>query len=130
MTDEPMSIYRERAHLVAFLAAVYPSEIRRDPADPDWPMVYVRSPEGGLGWHISPDDMDLFGHLDVATHNEWDEHTTEQKYGRLRALTGLVTTVGPVVALPPLAIAKCPHAGPDGKMCARCTLATAAGYDW
>lgn len=81
------SVYRERAHLVAHLAAVYPSIIGHDPAEPDWFVVYVKTVQGQLSWHISPDDMDLFEHVPHGSTITWDGHSTEEKYARLEALT-------------------------------------------
>lgn len=82
------SVYRERAHLVAHLAAIYPSVIGyNDPSEPDWAVVYVKSPEGQLSWHVSPDDMDLFGHVQRGDVITWDGHSTEEKYARLDRLT-------------------------------------------
>lgn len=87
------SVYRERAHLVAHLAALYPSVIGyNDPAEPDWPVVYVKTPEGQLSWHISPEDVDLFGHVTFGNLVSrqtvtWDGHSTEEKYARLDRLT-------------------------------------------
>ncbi|HEY9261875.1 hypothetical protein, partial [Chitinophaga sp.] len=54
------NVYRERAHLVSHLAAIYESSLGTDPQDPDWPVVYIKLPTGQVSWHISPDDMDLF----------------------------------------------------------------------
>lgn len=85
--DDLTSVYRERAHLVAHLASVYPSAIGTDPAEPDWPVVYIDSPAGQLSWHISPDDAPLFAHVDRSESVTWDGHTTEQKYARLDNLT-------------------------------------------
>jgi hypothetical protein len=82
------SVYRERAHLVAHLAAIYPSVIGySDPTEPDWAVVYVKTAEGQMSWHISPDDMDLFGHVPHGDLVTWDGHTTEEKYARLDRLT-------------------------------------------
>jgi hypothetical protein len=82
-----VNIYRERAHLVAFLAAAYNSTIGfTDPDEPDWAVVTIDTPEGQMAWHISPDDMDLFGHVSNYPDARWDGHTTEEKYERLRAL--------------------------------------------
>lgn len=88
--------YRERARLVAFLAACYPSEIIEQPgkfAD-EWPVIYVTGPTGQLSWHLSRADLDLFGHvqrfIDVRRVGDeeprWDGHTTEEKYERLARL--------------------------------------------
>jgi hypothetical protein len=82
--------YRERAHLVAHLASLYPSHIgHTDPAAPDWAVVIIEGPTGQMSWHIAPRDMDLFEHVDGAYADSpvWDGHTTEQKYERLHALT-------------------------------------------
>lgn len=81
------SVYRERAHLVAHLAALYRSTIGyTDPAEPDWAVVIIDLPTGQASWHVSPDDMSLFDHVrraDVA----WDGHSTEEKYQRLDRAT-------------------------------------------
>lgn len=82
--------YRERAHLVAWLAALYPAHIGyTDPAAIDWLVVTIETPTGQMSWHIAERDRDLFEHvrLVVSTHNVWDGHTTEEKYARLRELT-------------------------------------------
>lgn len=81
------SVYRERGRLVAFLAALYPSSWGTDPAEPDWPVVYVHTPEGQLSWHIAPDDFGLFSHVPHDESVVWDGHTTEEKYRRLERLT-------------------------------------------
>jgi hypothetical protein len=81
--------YRERAQLVALLAAVYPSHIGyTDPNEPDWAVAIVETPAGQLSRHISRDDMDLFEHVLISTSEDrpWDGHSTEQKYQRVRDL--------------------------------------------
>jgi len=85
-----MSIYRERAHLVAFLTTLYPSVgSYNDPEEPDFCVVYVESPVGQLRWHIHPDDMDLFEGLRIVEHHQWDGHTTDEKYQKLKNFTQL-----------------------------------------
>lgn len=61
-------LYRERAHLVAHLAALYPSAIV----------------------------LDLFPHVERVASNvaEWDGHSTEQKYRRLDNLTRTIAAKG------------------------------------
>jgi RyR domain len=83
---ELRAVYRERARLVAFLAACYPAWIG---SDGGWAVVYVDTPAGQMSWHIADDDTDLFGHLSEAEGDDgpWDGHTTEQKYERLARLT-------------------------------------------
>lgn len=83
-----MNIYRERAYLVAHLAALYPSTIGvTDPSEPDWAVVIVNGPGGQMSWHIARDDLKLFEHVPWDNEAAWDGHTTEEKYERLRALT-------------------------------------------
>ncbi|MEU5442778.1 MULTISPECIES: WDGH domain-containing protein [Streptomyces] len=80
-------VYRERAHLVAHLAAAYPSSIGyADPSEPEWAVVVVNLPTGQVTWHVAPSDMDLFEHVHRGAEG-WDGHTTEEKYARLDAHT-------------------------------------------
>jgi hypothetical protein len=80
--------YRERAHLVAHLAAVYSSCIGfTDPDEPEWAVVTISLPTGQATWHVAPSDMDLFGHVRTDFTDPWDGHTTEQKYARLDQAT-------------------------------------------
>lgn len=81
--DPASAVYRERAHLVAHLAAVYPSWLGVDEAEPEWPVVYVDTPEGQLSWHIAPGDLGLFAHVQRDDGAVWDGHTTAEKYARL-----------------------------------------------
>jgi hypothetical protein len=84
-------VYRERASLVAYLAACNPSVIvpGADPEASGWPVLYVNTVCGQMSWHISPDDLDLFGHVPIHKDGQpptWDGHTTEEKYRRLAEL--------------------------------------------
>lgn len=97
MTDD---IYRERAHLVAFLATLFPSvSAYTDPAEPDWLVVYIDAPTGQLSWHISPADRDLFEHVPRVPANhpraQWDKHTTAEKYERLAGMVPMIQRGGP-----------------------------------
>lgn len=89
--DAQRALYRERAHLVAYLAAVYPSHVGyTDGRELDWVVATIRTPTGQMCWHISPDDMDLFDRVPWVSPTwamRWDGHTTEEKYQRLRELT-------------------------------------------
>lgn len=87
--------YRERAALVAYLTANYPSELVGAESDSGaWFLVYVTTPSGQMSWHLHEDDLDLFPHLvnkdEVPV--EWDGHTTDEKYERLAELTRTVAT--------------------------------------
>lgn len=79
--------YRERAHLVAYLAACYPSEMTQEHEGDQWPVVFVLGPTGQMSWHIARADLPLFDH--VGWHGlepTWDGHTTDEKYQRLAEL--------------------------------------------
>jgi hypothetical protein len=84
MLDET---YRERAHLVAHLAAMYPSRIAHgtDPEAPGFAIVYITLPSGRgqCSWHIAERDLDLFAHVHRNDTAVWDGHSTEEKYRRL-----------------------------------------------
>lgn len=95
-------VYRERARLVAVLAALFPAVwAYSDPAAPEWPVVYVDIPQGQCSWHLSAEDLDLFGHVPQVAPDDprarWDGHTTDEKYQRLaglaRASTGRADAV-------------------------------------
>lgn len=76
-------VYRERAHLLAHLATVYPSHMQYDPVDFEWSVLYISAPTGQMTWHIGPADMDLFEHVRTDIYETWDGHTTDEKYERL-----------------------------------------------
>lgn len=97
-TDPPVSVfdgveavnalYRERAYLVAHLAAYYPAQAGyTDPAAVDWLVVSVDTPEGQMCWHIAKRDEHLFEHVPRVDILPWDGHTTEEKYQRMAAGT-------------------------------------------
>jgi hypothetical protein len=85
--------YRERHHLVAHLAAVYPSVmvLNADGDEPGWPVIYVALPTGQVSWHIARGDMDLFHHVPIG-EAAWDGHDVEEKYARLDAHTRALAT--------------------------------------
>lgn len=80
--DTLARLYRERAHLVALLAAMYPSCRGQDHLTPEYPVIYIALPTGQVSWHISPSDLDLFGHVPPGTVL-WDGHTTAEKHERI-----------------------------------------------
>ena len=82
--------YTERNRLVAFLASIYPSGVKRT-AIPGWDeawhnCVYIDLPVGQASWHYHNDEAHLFAHL-PPYESEWDGHTTEEKYERLLLAT-------------------------------------------
>jgi hypothetical protein len=90
--------YRERAHLLAWLASLHPAVIAPAPdvEEPGWQILYLASSPAGwqLTWHIAPADADLFTKVEHVPVDDWraqwDGHTTKQKYARLRSHVRLV----------------------------------------
>jgi hypothetical protein len=79
--------YRERAHLVALLAALYPSTWNYgDASEPGWVVVYVELPTGQCSWHVGENDLSLFEHVERDDSTIWDGHTTPEKYQRIARL--------------------------------------------
>ena len=54
----------------AAIACGYKAGVRIDPAEPEWPVVYIELPTGQVSWHMPQHPV------------EFDGHTTEQKYQR------------------------------------------------
>lgn len=86
--------YRERAHLVALLAAMTDHAViapALDVEEPGWWIVYLSLGGRQASWHISPRDATLFGHVEHVTVDDyraqWDGHTTEEKYAGIAAWT-------------------------------------------
>lgn len=88
--------YRDRAHLIALLAWKFPA-VRTPSTDtePGWWTVFIYVRGRQLTWHISPADVDLLGHIEIAptwsgdTRTVWDGHSTAEKYQRIRELVGI-----------------------------------------
>jgi len=86
--------YRERAHLVALLAAMTPGAViapAPDVDEPGWQITYLTIGGRQASWHISPRDADLFAHLEAVEADDpraqWNGHTTEEKYEGIAAHT-------------------------------------------
>jgi hypothetical protein len=89
------AVYHERNMLVAYLATCYPAHLARhpeqEPWDDDWRwLVCVHTPAGQMTWHIHDSEYPLFRWL-PAQGNDWDGHTTEEKY---TCLLGLIIEKG------------------------------------
>lgn len=85
------SVYKERNALVCLLSKIEPSYLARhldsDTGwDEDWRwIVFICLPDGQqVCWHIHDSERADFNHLEVEDNN-WDGHTTEQKYERISA---------------------------------------------
>lgn len=94
--------YNERNRLVAALSRLYPAHLAIDrEAECGWQTVvcvHIRVGrmipiQGGMwseedsqaAWHIPDRELSLFAHLPMQD-NDWDGHTTEEKYDRLRRI--------------------------------------------
>lgn len=102
--------YKERNQLVRVLTKIFPAYLSRHDEedtqwDPEWKwIVYVKIPVMVSGpmipgntsrivwkqvsWHIHNSEKYLFNHLEIKKNN-WDGHTTEEKYRRLKAIAPL-----------------------------------------
>ncbi|MFI2033697.1 hypothetical protein ACH470_03195 [Streptomyces bottropensis] len=111
--DELKRVERERAQLLAWLAALHPSTAAIAPAhDPDGSQdLYIVAGSWQLCWPISVRDADLFRHVPVVdvtdVRAQWDGHGSVQRAERLRdhvrllALDGL-SADGPLTAVTPV----------------------------
>lgn len=96
--DQLDNAYRERAHLLAWLAALHPAVIAPAPDtdEPDWQILYLHSSAHGwqMTWHIHPRDAELFTDVEHVPADDpraqWDGHTTDAKYRRIRIHTHVV----------------------------------------
>lgn len=84
---EKNQAYAERNKLVALLARKFQSGIKKDLSeDPEWQnIIYIQLPNGQASWHVHESEMHLFDAL-PEWNDEWDGHTTEQKYHRIEKL--------------------------------------------
>jgi hypothetical protein len=96
--------YRERAHLVALLAGLTRGAViapAPDVDEPGWQIVYLTIGSHQASWHVHPRDADLFAHVERVEADDpqaqWDGHTTEEKYERIRQLAA-ARTGGPGMA--------------------------------
>jgi len=90
--------YRERDKLVAALSKLFHSYRSRHPMADEWEddwrnIIVIDLPTGQVSWHIHDSELPLFMHLPLQDNN-WDGHTTEEKYARLAALEATTQEVG------------------------------------
>ncbi len=82
--------YRQRNHLVAALARLFPSGIAKTAIpgwDPEWHgCVYIDLPSGQVSYHFHDREAGLFAHLPPYT-KPWDGHDKETVHKRLAAIT-------------------------------------------
>ena len=100
-------VYFERNQLVAALARMYPSGVRKTEIegwDAEWhTCVFIDLPTGQASWHFHDRDVWLLEGLPVYT-KPWDGHTTGEKYRRVAGLYERQSYKDPT---PPLA-RRCP----------------------
>lgn len=101
-TDPLDALYRERAHLVAYLAATADDAVLVQHAvdAPDWAIIFITAGGWQMSWHIAHRDLDLFKNVPRVEADDpraqWDGHTTSHKYARLHGHThGIATTPRP-----------------------------------
>lgn len=82
--------YRERNTLVALLSKLFPSGYGKTAIegwDEAWHnCCYIDFPWGQASWHFHDDDKFLFEHLSPY-QGEYDGHTTEEKYKKIREVS-------------------------------------------
>jgi len=89
--DEKNEAYRQRNHLVAFLARLFPSGIRRTSLpgwQPEWNgCVYIDLPTGQVSYHYHDSQAHMFAALPAYT-KPYDGHTKADVHVRIAALYG------------------------------------------
>lgn len=85
-TDLINSIYTERNQCISLIVRMaqalgLPIGTKID-AESSWPIVFVDLPSGQVSWHIPIDELRFFPAL-PAYPNDWDGHSTEEKYRRV-----------------------------------------------
>ncbi|MDQ3403664.1 MAG: hypothetical protein M3548_09750 [Actinomycetota bacterium] len=84
------AVYRDRAHLIALLAAHYPALLTTDPhtaRQDTTTVVVVYTANGALSWPIANADLDLFTHVPEGDPGGWDHQDAETRHHRMRAET-------------------------------------------
>lgn len=89
--------YSERAHLVALLAAMTDGAVIAPAPDVEalgWQIAYLNIGGRQASWHIAPRDAELFEATERVPADDpraqWDGHSTEDKYARIRQHTRLL----------------------------------------
>lgn len=90
MTDQSSTLndaYFDRNQAAMAFAQVcrsynFPVGLRIDPNEPDWPILFIRLPQGQVSWHLPKDE--IVGDWPIFDQ-EWDGHTLKQKRQRIQA---------------------------------------------
>lgn len=88
-------VYTERnliVQLCAYLTRFCPRTLwdawrGTDPTEPDWPVIYIKTPAGQISYHMPREEL-LLNLPDMTGKDlyKWDEHTNEEKYERIKKL--------------------------------------------
>jgi hypothetical protein len=81
-------VYTERNRLVALLAGLYPAWKGKDQelaGTAFETVIYIKLPTGQISFHIPDKDLPLFSYIEEGSE-EWDGHTTEEKFQRVQRL--------------------------------------------
>jgi len=110
------AVYHERNMLVAYLATCYPSHLARHPEedvwDDDWRwLVCIHTPAGQMTWHLHDSEYPLFTWIPEQP-NDWDGHTTDEKY---TCLLGLIMARARPRETPPLVLDQGADPGPQSR---------------
>jgi hypothetical protein len=98
-TPETAAVYRERAELLAWLAATHPAVITpaTDIEEPGWLLLFITAAGHQMSWHIHPRDVTLFEHVEHVEPEDprahWDGHSSVEKYQRIRQIITVVTVI-------------------------------------
>jgi hypothetical protein len=115
--------YRERAHLVALLAAMTSGAViapALDVHEPGWQIAYLKLGGWQATWHIAHRDAELITRVEQVAADDpraqWDGHTTDAKYTRIRQHTRVLQLRGQE----PYGRCLCPPTQAGLELCARC----------
>lgn len=89
MSDAINAVYAERTRCVLALARAAQAlgclvGFGHDPAEPEWPVIYIELPTGQVSWHMRAEERAAAADIG-AFEGHWDGHATDEKYARLDA---------------------------------------------
>lgn len=89
----PSEAYFDRNQLVLAFARLAQERGWRvglgvDPTEPDWPVIYVDTPEGQVSWHLPVADLEVAEW--PVYQGTWDGHDVAEKRVRLAKLIKLI----------------------------------------
>lgn len=96
LTESKDNAYKERDLLVVVLSKIFPAYKAKHPEeDKEWEddwrtIIFIdipisKSKTAQVSWHIHDSEIGFFKHLKEGK-NDWDGHTTKEKYKRLKRI--------------------------------------------